>query len=71
LLHIEHVKFANIPFYDELSVRYLWRQVEDDQNILKYFPDMKDGSKLPNREYFFAVLNTIEPTYLKTLIDNA
>jgi hypothetical protein len=50
-----------VPFYDELSVKNLWDEVKDDENLMQYFPGDKNSRKLPERNYFFGVLNTLYP----------
>ena len=31
--------FIEVPQYDELSVKNLWPQFADDEEVTKYFPD--------------------------------
>jgi hypothetical protein len=71
LLKISEVKMINIPKYDELSVRNLWEEVMQDDDLRRYFPTIKNNSKLPNRDYFFGIINTLHPEYLQKLISHA
>ena len=36
-----------------------------------YFQDNYADQKAPNREYFFNILNTVYPEYLKSVINHA
>ena len=54
-----------VPHYDELSVRSLWPQFAEDADVAKYFPDVFPKDKGSDREYFFNVVNTIHPDFLK------
>ena len=59
LLHKAEVRFIKVPDFDELSVRALWKEGKDDGDLNRYFPDDPKGLKLPPREFFFNVLNTV------------
>ena len=49
--------------YDELSVSTLWPLMKQNKDFMQYFPDHFAKGRLPAREYFFNVLNTIENEY--------
>ena len=38
---------------------------------MKFFPDSLPKNRLPEREYFFNILNTCNQLYVKGLIDHA
>ena len=38
---------------------------------MSYFPDKYPAGKAPPREYFFNILNTIHPEYLKEVLTHA
>ncbi len=42
-----------------------------NKDLAKFFPEQKTAADLPDREYFFNILNTVEPTYLQKLIQHA
>ena len=71
LLRKSEVSFIEVPRYEELSVKALWPQVSDDDDVAKYFPDGFRVGKGPGREYFFNVLNTVLPDFLKRMVDHA
>ena len=71
LLELDQVKWINVGKYDELSVKAIWPQMQDDPEFLKHFPaDMPKG-RLPDRTYFFNILNTKLPAYVAALIKHA
>ncbi len=39
-----------------------------NKDLARFFPDQKTVSDLPDRDYFFNIINTVEPNYLKSLI---
>ena len=71
LLPISEVRFVNVPMYDELGVKHLWPQMQNSSDFMKYFPDKLPKGRLPDREYFFNLMNTINPTYTAQLIKHA
>jgi hypothetical protein len=53
---------------DEVSVKALFKEVVSDEILQKYLPDLKEGAKLPPRDYFFTVVNTLRPNYISDLM---
>lgn len=68
LLHISQVKFINVPHYNELSVKTFWPRMQQDAEFMKYMPDPTPDGRLPDRNYFWNVLNTIHPDYMKNVL---
>ena len=68
---ISEVKFVHVPQYDELSVGKLWPQVKTQKEVNKYLPDRLRKGQTISRPYFFNILNTILPAYVKKLIAHA
>ena len=60
-----------IPHYDELSVKALWPDVSKDPVFMSYFPDKYPVGRGPPRQYFFDILNTLQPDYLKRILAHA
>ncbi len=58
------VRPVSVPRYDELSVSSLIKDVMRSPELSKFFPDQVSPSDLPDREYFFNVINTVDPEYL-------
>jgi hypothetical protein len=64
------LKQLTIPRYEELSVKNLYKDAMADPEISQYLPDLEqNASKLPEREFFFNILATIKPDYLKYIIE--
>lgn len=64
LLKLDQVKRINVPLYDELSVIKLWPMMKADEQLRKHFPEKMAQGRVPDREYFFNILNTFHPAYL-------
>ena len=71
LLKKNEVDYIHVPSYDELSVKKLWLDLKDDGAFNVFFQDKYPDEKGPNREYFFNILNTVYPEYLKQIMDHA
>ena len=59
LLELRQVIHVNVPRYDELSVKKFWPLLQRDQVFMLYMPDPMPDGRLPEREYFWNVLNTL------------
>ena len=71
LFKLSAIKFKHVPLYDELSVVQLWPSLQKDAQFMKYMPDKLPRGRVPDREYFFNVLNTLKEGYLSSLIEHA
>jgi hypothetical protein len=71
LIPQSQIRAISVPRYDELSVHALIKDVMANKDLAKFFPEQRTSSDLPDREYFFNVLNTVEPDYLGALIKHA
>ena len=58
LLRLEQVSRINVPLYDELSVGNIWPMLKNDEKFMLYFPTKMAKGRVPEREYFFNILNT-------------
>ncbi len=63
LLLIKDVRFINVPMYDELEVKRLYPEMQNSSDFTKFFPDKMPKGRLPDRDYFFNVMNTVNPDY--------
>jgi len=45
--------------------------MKQDKKFVFYFPDYYPKGRQPEREYFFNVLNTLQPSYMDQLIKKA
>ena len=59
LLPIGACKFANVPKFDELSVKNIFPLMHGDAEFMRYFPDEYPQGRQPHREYFFTILATL------------
>jgi len=71
LLKLDEVKRICVPLYDELSVIKLWPMMKKDEEFMKFFPTKMPKGRVPDREYFFNILNTFQGEYLQQLITHA
>ena len=60
-----------MPKYDELSVRNIFPKFQSDPEVMKYLQDAYPKGRYPDREYFFTVLNTVHPEYVREMIEHA
>ena len=71
LLELKEVKWINVPLFDELSVVNIWPMTKEDKQIKKYFPTKLPKGRVPDREYFFYIMNTFKPLYVEQIIRHA
>ena len=71
LLELRQVVHVNVPHYDELSVKKFWPLMQQDPAFMQYMPDPTPDSRLPEREYFWNVFNTLQTEYVGRLIEHA
>lgn len=45
--------------------------MKDDAEFMKYFPSKMAKGRAPDREYFFNILNTLQPKFIQALIKHA
>jgi hypothetical protein len=62
---------VTVPKYDELSVKALIGDVMKIPELARFFPEQNYPGCLPEREYFFNVLNTTDPEYVRALIEHS
>ena len=71
LLRLDRVKRISVPLYDELSVVSMWPMLQAVAEFMKYFPSKLAKGRLPDRAYFFNILNTLQPEYIQALVKHA
>ena len=71
LLRLEQVKRISVPLYDELSVVKVWPMMKDDEKIRRYLPAKLAKGRVPERDYFFNLVNTFHGDYLAELLQHA
>ena len=65
------MQHVNVPKYDELSVKKFWPLMQKDAGFMLYMPDPTADGRIPEREYFWNVLNTLRTEYVQQLIEHA
>ena len=60
-----------MPKYVELSVVSLIADIMKEKDLAKFFPEQLTKAELPDRQFFFNVVNTSDPDYLAALIKHA
>ena len=68
---MSQVRPVEIPKYDELSMVNLITDVMKQPDFAKFFPEQKTKADLPDRVYFFNILNTTDPGYVNALLQHA
>ncbi len=71
LMLLSQVKFKHVPLYDELSVVQFWPLMQEDAQFMQYMPSKLPRGRVPDREYFWNVLNTLNEEYVQQLISHA
>ena len=71
VLKKKQVDYISVPHFQELSVKRLWPDLKDDAEFNIYFNDEFPDEKVPNREFFMNMLNTIYPDYLRSIMAHA
>jgi hypothetical protein len=64
LFKIGDINYILVPIYEELSVKKILDMVKHESEIISYLPDELLTKKIPEREYFFNILNTVYPGFL-------
>ena len=62
---------VEVPKYDELSVVSLIADIMKEKELAKFFPEQRTKADLPDRQFFFNVVNTTDPDYLAALLKHA
>jgi len=71
LLALSDVKYVHVPHYDELSVKKFWPILREDETFMKYMPDPVNEHKIPEREYFWNVANTVQNAHVSNLLKHS
>ncbi len=71
MLERHRVQRIKIPTWPELSVSKLLPEILSDSILKHYFYDKYGKGKVPDREYFWGVINAVKPGYFKALINSA
>ena len=70
-MELSKLRPINVPLYDELSVKKFYPMAQADKTVMRFLPDPRVDGRLPDRTYFFNILNTVHPEYMKKVIEHA
>ena len=71
LMLMEDVRFVNVPTFDEVSVKQMYKDVVSQEDVAAYFPDKYPKGMQCNRAYMFNIWNTLYPDQVKKVIQHA
>jgi hypothetical protein len=60
-----------MPRYDELSVRKFYPMLMMDETFARYLPDATPDNRLPDRNYFWNIANTVRNIYVQNVVKHA
>ena len=67
---MSELQIQNVPSFNKLSTKKMWEHFKENVTIKQYFPEYKAG-EYPERDFFFAILNTLYPQGVDHLVDVA
>ena len=67
----QHVPSFHMPTWPELAVSKLWPIVQTDAAFMPYFPSKLPVGKVPEKHFFWGILQAIKPGYVKCLMKDA
>ena len=65
------MRFVEVPHYPELSVKNIYPLMKKDAKFMSFFPDKYPAGKGPPRDYFFNLLSSLYPEYLREIMAHA
>ena len=68
LLALSDVKWIEVPKYDELAVNSIFDRFKADEGLMAYLPDRLPKGRVPDRTYFFNVLHSLYPEFVKQMV---
>ena len=71
LMKLADISPIIVPKYDELSVKALLPQWQVQPDFWVYFPDQLAKDRLPDRVYFFTIMNSLQPEYVAAMIKHS
>ena len=68
LLALSDVKWIEVPKYDELAVNSIFDRFKADEGLMAFLPDRLPKGRVPDRTYFFNVLHSLYPDFVKQMV---
>ncbi len=59
LLRTSELTLLNVPPYEELSVKEIFKQVMEDETIMSHLNYYSDVKEIPDHEFFYTVLGSL------------
>ena len=73
-LILDELKTIEVPKYKAISVQKVYEKVKSNDLIMSYLPDFKPEEIQPkhalDREFFFNVINTLDPDFFPSAIES-
>jgi hypothetical protein len=71
VLRTSQITYIPFPRYKELSVKSLYVKALASEEVKQYLPEgkMLGSSKVPEREYFHAIISTLKENETKCLVE--
>ncbi len=71
MLKTADLTLLNVPPYEELAVVKIFDQVKNDKAIISHLNYYSDVKELPDHEFFYTILGSLQPEYVQGLISHA
>ena len=68
-LYTKDVSKINVPSYPELSVKQLYEQLKDDDEVLSYLPNV--GKRAPDRVFVWTTVHSLRPNFVRKAVEKA
>ena len=64
-----NIIYFKIPVYLELEPKNMWPLINQNEDLIEYFPDIKP-SQFPEKEFLYGIMCTLRPDGVRQLIAN-
>lgn len=61
-------KYIKVPVLPELAIRRVWPDAIRIPGVMNYLPDEWHGARRVDRKFFWMILTTLHPEWVKTMI---
>ena len=62
-----NIIYFKIPAYPELEPKNVWPLINQNEDLMEYFPDLKP-SQLPEKEFLYGIMCTLRPDGVRQLV---
>ena len=67
-MEVVDIKPLKVPIRPELSITTVWPDAVQIPGVLDFFPDEWAGARRVDRKFFWMILSSLHPEYVKHLI---